>query len=367
MQRKQIFALLAIFTGLACGTVRAVPVDAPPSTGGYIERSVRLTQLLEKPVVTETGTNVGRFGDVVFDLANGRIYAAGVRPSNTFGQFQAAIPEALLLRCSPSGVLIRDLGTNNDLTEAPTLPLELQPGKIALALSNACVRFGTRQELAPGAATNSLIRADVVLGQAVKNPMGLDLGTMTDVLLDAVGRQVFFAVISLDGGNTNLYAVPVQALSIGMGGTNLVLDAAQAKVAGVAHDGGFLYAQAVTPQGAAEIYRFYGMQPDFAQQPPPPVEQTSENLFPKITGSATTVRIVRIPADSEIYRRIMEEAAGTDLSTELQDGRCTVNAQNGRVTLTGKVKSQAQKEAFGTLAAKVVGADNVVNELETGP
>ena len=42
-----------------------------------------------------------------------------------------------------------------------------------------------------------------------------------------------------------------------------------------------------------------------------------------------------------------------------------ITTTNGRVTLTGRVKSEKQKQQLGAAAARVVGAENVINQLET--
>jgi hypothetical protein len=63
----------------------------------------------------------------------------------------------------------------------------------------------------------NLMSAGHLLGRAVQNPKGEDLGEITKVVLDAYGDQVSYVVLSFDGGFLGLekkcFAVPRDMLA----------------------------------------------------------------------------------------------------------------------------------------------------------
>jgi len=68
-------------------------------------------------------------------------------------------------------------------------------------------------------------------------------------------------------------------------------------------------------------------------------------------------------ADTELVRKIRQSVyADKSLSTYAHNVK--IVGQDGRVTLRGPVRTQAERDAIQQKAASVAGADNVVNQLE---
>lgn len=98
-----------------------------------------------------------------------------------------------------------------------------------------------------------------------------------------------------------------------------------------------------------------------AQQPSP--DNTRVNQRDRATGAITADQQGNSRADVErtaaIRRAINDQNA---ISTSGRNAK--VITLDGRVTLRGPVRDQAEKELIGKLAAQVAGAQNVRNELE---
>lgn len=67
-------------------------------------------------------------------------------------------------------------------------------------------------------------------------------------------------------------------------------------------------------------------------------------------------------SDVDIAAEIRRKVVDTKMSVNAQNAKIIVNG--GSVLLRGPVKSQEEKDAVGRLAAEVVGAGNVDNQLE---
>jgi osmotically-inducible protein OsmY len=65
---------------------------------------------------------------------------------------------------------------------------------------------------------------------------------------------------------------------------------------------------------------------------------------------------------SQIRRKLMDDAV---LSTKSKNAVIVV--ENGRVTLSGAVPSESEKERIAALAGRVVGDDHVDNQIEVKP
>lgn len=70
------------------------------------------------------------------------------------------------------------------------------------------------------------------------------------------------------------------------------------------------------------------------------------------------------PADNFIYDSVREKLA---VDVVVKGGAIDVDVKNGVVTLTGHVQEQKQKVKAESLAKKVKGVKNVVNQIQIVP
>jgi BON domain-containing protein len=69
-------------------------------------------------------------------------------------------------------------------------------------------------------------------------------------------------------------------------------------------------------------------------------------------------------SDAQVASDVQNKING---DTNVPDKQVTINANNGTVTLTGTVTSEAAREAAATDAAQIDGVKTVINDLQVGP
>ncbi len=95
-------------------------------------------------------------------------------------------------------------------------------------------------------------------------------------------------------------------------------------------------------------------------------DNTGINQRDRVAGQVTADQQGNSKADVDrtaAIRRSINKQKG--LSTSARNAK--VITLDGRVTLRGPVRDQAEKDLLGKLAAEVAGAHNVRNELEIAP
>jgi osmotically-inducible protein OsmY len=104
-----------------------------------------------------------------------------------------------------------------------------------------------------------------------------------------------------------------------------------------------------------------------AQQPPSTKpDNTKVNQRDRSSGQVTADQQGNSKADVDRTAAIRRSISNQkNLSTTARNAK--VITLDGRVTLRGPVRDQAEKDLIGKLAAEVAGAHNVRNELELAP
>jgi osmotically-inducible protein OsmY len=99
---------------------------------------------------------------------------------------------------------------------------------------------------------------------------------------------------------------------------------------------------------------------DAAQQAAP--DNTKQNKTAQPTAEQQNNNTADLELTKNVRRALMQDKS---LSTYAHNIK--VVAQDGKVTLTGPVKSDDEKQAIAAKAAEVAGQGNVVNELSVAP
>ena len=84
---------------------------------------------------------------------------------------------------------------------------------------------------------------------------------------------------------------------------------------------------------------------------------------PRPGVSAANAPAALIRSDEEITRAVVTEIVRNDSYFSIRDLKITTS--NGRVTLASRVKNEKQRQQLVAAAARVVGAENVENRLQT--
>jgi osmotically-inducible protein OsmY len=90
------------------------------------------------------------------------------------------------------------------------------------------------------------------------------------------------------------------------------------------------------------------------------------NVRDRQQGAVTADQQKNALADRQAAQKI-RRALISDKGLSTYAHNVKVVAQDGRITLKGPVRSEAEKQAVQAKAAAVVGADHVVNELSVAP
>jgi sporulation protein YlmC with PRC-barrel domain len=370
----------AMAIAIPCSSGASAPNSIPPSTAAAtapsnpvplgsmtdrLQQSQRFSRLLGRAVVDRDGRKLGRIDDLVVDPAAGQVFCVRVAPAEVYGDFHVLVPARSFTAAGAEfGAALG--GGQTNLMSAPQVPNEMtNADALAKAVKASYAYFGETAPWDEKGTSPSLIRCSGLIGMPVRNTVAGDLGAVRDLTVDLPGGRIFFIAASLDGTDAGLYAVPPGVVSLDREKGALVLDAARAKIAFAAQQGGYIWEQMLNPAWAAATYRLYGQEPEFGSATAAVGAGTeSENLFPKIAGSDVTVRIVK-PApesDAQITRDIVAEAA----LEKLDGGNLTITTFNGRVTLSGHVKDADSKANLVAIAERLAGVGNVDDQLEVG-
>jgi hyperosmotically inducible periplasmic protein len=104
-----------------------------------------------------------------------------------------------------------------------------------------------------------------------------------------------------------------------------------------------------------------------AQDPPqPPPDNTKVNERDKKASEPTADQQHNDQTDKEITQRIRRSVM-KDKSLSTYAHNVKIISQDGKVTLKGPVRSEAEKRAIEAKAAEVVGPDKVISELAVAP
>ena len=98
----------------------------------------------------------------------------------------------------------------------------------------------------------------------------------------------------------------------------------------------------------------------------PPADNTKTNQRDRSKGEATADQAKNNAADRETMQKIRKSLMD-DKSLSTYAHNLKIIAQNGKVTLKGPVRSEAEKQTVEQKAAEIAGSGNVINELSVKP
>jgi len=211
-----------------------------------------------------------------------------------------------------------------------------------------------RFHVASYAYSGPLERADKIMGLTVKNQQLEHLGKVDTLVVDlSAGRVVEYIVASggFLGIKDELSAVPPQAFRWNPDNDLLSLDTTKDALKNAPHFRPADWRSSVNNAvSLAGVYNAYNVPPYFNADN---MNNSMQNAVPQ--GA--------LQSDSAITSRIQVLIQTTDgLSSDAR--RIQISTQSGRVTLRGTADSVKEKNQLVELAASVVQADHVINQIE---
>jgi sporulation protein YlmC with PRC-barrel domain len=386
--------LAALFTGLALAAIQQPAVAAEINLNLISPRPLQLApsivsanELLGREVRAWNvdGQTVGKVNDALFDTASGQMVA--LLASSAQSSQLTPMPANL---CIPSTMdahaAVIVLCTAPGFNGAPHLSKNAGLNPDTLAAS-----FGYFGQTTPGilgtTSDRQLASATHMIGQQVLSREGEALGRVQDITFDMVLRKAVFVVIQPSVGahrSTDYYAVPPSALQTGSDANQLVLNVSQATFLAGTHFPKVYSAELAQPQLAAAVYTHYGNQtsPWASFGPTTPATGATTSTGTAIPASPTgrsdaeissaflvefnhTMPAPNSPAHDAAVRdgsitRTQVKGIGT---IEVSNSNIAATPRGGRLILTGIATSENQRRQFVAAASRVVGADNVDDQI----
>ena len=321
----------------------------------------KTTALLGRKVMTRQEKGLGRVDDLILDLSTGQVVAALV--SARADDQLRAVPAQSFWTASKSKILL-----NTDRTtfeSAPWFPkgnstLALDPSR----LTESFRHFGQRapEVSAPGSGgfCSALGLVGLPLLSQTREPLGKVEDFMVDVPVSRIAYLLIQPAASAAGPNT-LYVTPPQSVRIDSTGTSLVLKADQARFLAGPHFQSEYWTEMATPELMVAMLQHYDLQPEgAAQSDPTRVPARARIETPGVPSQAAPAR-----SDQEITVAVVTEIVR--ISGAFPTRELKITTTQGRVTLSGRVRTENQKRQLGDAAARVVGLENVDNQLNNPP
>ena len=314
----------------------------PPNRLGLMQKA---GVLAGKTLRDRKDKKIGTVKDLVLDLGSGRVVCALVSPSGHRDLLVGVPPQQFL------AVDVEDIVVSLDKSQLVSAP-EFSRDR----LEETYRHFNATPYWDAKTAPNGALRYSELLAADTRNKANEYLGRIANFMVDLPAGRVIFVVISLDGTENSLYAVPPFAMSIGPDRTALLADISQARISQLAHPDSFFWTQMTDPAWAVKVYRWYGLEPEFAEPASPPTR--TEN-------SSSTSGLAQGKSDAEVTQIVVSAIMRDNLDNALAVKNLKITAVNGRVTLSGKVKNAEKEQQILAAAETVVGAANLDNQLQT--
>ena len=212
-----------------------------------------------------------------------------------------------------------------------------------------------------------MLRCSTWLGDEVDDQSGVNVGGLTDFMIDLPAERVVFAAVTFFGWDANTHVLPPGALSAGPDGNRLRLAMDGPKLAAVVDSDEFVWTETADPAWVAEVYRAYGKQ--IVLEAPPSLDAAVARVRapiepPPAPPETAAMMPEAIAPDTNLARAVMTAIIQADPANVALAQGIKVTVAGDRVVLTGPVGSTQQKSSLGWIAEGVAGVGKVSNELE---
>jgi sporulation protein YlmC with PRC-barrel domain len=212
--------------------------------------------------------------------------------------------------------------------------------------------------------TGNTERASKLMGATIRNFADREVGKVDELLLDVPQGRIVDVVVSTGGFlgiGDEKSVVPPSILQWDNAGEVVHADATKEQLAAAPR-----FKASEWPDQDAnyvnKVYGAFGATPYFAK----PADNTARNQRDKEGGTLTPLNQGNSGGDLDTTAQIRKAVmAKDDLSIYAKNVK--IITTDGKVTLRGTVRSDAEKTEIENLANEIAGADNVDNQLEVKP
>lgn len=338
-------SVLRFWSALSAFLVLPAPAFAQNSSWNADEARLgvlkRATTLLEERVGDRKERTLGKVKDLLVDLSSGQVLVTLV----SAGPADQLTPvPARCYKYVNKARLVIDV-EKTAFVVAPRISSQqpfqsLDPAR----LRDSFIYFNEAPpQLPPGGhfcSTAGLLTTPVLAGD------GQTLGQVCDVMIDVPTAHVVYLIVEpqhAPGESPELYVVPPVAAHLEKSGAALVLGHDRAHFLAGPHFPREFWSNLAFPELAQAARHHYGL------------DVTTQSQVSQSNPAA--------PSDYQITRAILAEI--THSAEGLLNTRLSVTTVHGHVTVAGLVKDSNQKRQILSAAQRVVGVENVDDQLET--
>jgi sporulation protein YlmC with PRC-barrel domain len=331
-------ALPALLLFHAVASAQNISWKADDARLGLLKRA---SLLLEGRVGDRQDRTLGKVQDMLLDLSGGRVLVTLVS-AGTAGQL-TPVP-GRCYKYANNARLVIDV-EKKAFIYAPRISAQepfrsLDPA----SLRDSFVYFNeSPPQVSPG---GHFCSAGSLIGTPVMSREGETMGQVRDVMLDVPTAQVVYLVVEPEhaaGELPELYVVPPVAAHVEKGGAIVVLSGDRSHFLAGPHFSREFWSDLAFPALARAARRHYGLETDQDKSAPEPKAPE--------------------PDDYQITRAILAEI--THSAEGLLNTRISITTVRGRVTVAGILKDSNEKRQILSAAHRVVGVENVEDQLET--
>jgi sporulation protein YlmC with PRC-barrel domain len=343
---------------------------------GQFSQPVRAGEILGSTIKGSQDQKLGTVKDLAIDMENGRIVEVIVARGGFLGvdnKLAAVPPENFTVE--NEGKILRLNLAGEKLDGAPMVDISQWKN----AMKQSCVEqayqyYGATpyflvEEHSARGANNPVIlhlgeveRASRLIGIETINHQDQKIGKAENLMLDLPGGRVVEVIVNSSrflGMRNELSALPPQALHFDADRGVLMLDTTKEALSNAPHFPSRAWPDLDREQATA-VYQAYHVVPYFL---PIGIDGSAQNVPAVNSKIQTPLEQGTSPADLEITAKIQKEILETDgLSVDARAVK--IITINGYVTLRGTAATSDEKRRVGEIAARVVPAANVDNQLE---
>lgn len=318
----------------------------------YIKRA---TDQIGRKVKGRDSNAIGNLEDMALDLSAGKILLALV--SSGSGSLATVVPSlAFNLTASKEARIDVD---KKVFSKAPQFLKakwlkEIYNGELAKVFQHFGQEFSEREfkraELASG--------TDLI-GMRLTSENHEPLGVLEDLMVDLPAGRVVFLIVKPAGTpelERYLYVLPPSAVRVDTKDKCLVLRASPDTFAKGPHFERRYWVDATSPELAANVYQYYA---------PATADSVGLGADGRLAMRARADSTAARLSDLAIKKAVLAEIVQDPLVRLSGADTFSITTVKGRLTLTGQVKNQKQRQVIGAAAERAVGAGNVDNQLET--
>ena len=343
--------------------LRAEPVNTPMRLGNLEKAST----IIGREVKNSQDQRLGKVHDLAIQLGTGRVLEVIVSTGGFLDVHEkmVALPPSKFSYDAADKTLRLNV-EQSQLRDAPVFEMShWRDNTQEAARADVYQRYGATVETQeqPGEGRTAIQRASKVIGMRAHNQQDENLGKVENILVDLPAGRIVEVVLATGGFlgmGDELSEAPPQSFRYTTEKNRLVLETSRETLAHAPHFKSSEWPNVNNPGHYGAVYSSYNVSPYFATNQ---ADNSAQNERDRSGDTLTPQNQRNNKSDVAITRSIRKQIIATkDLSVDARNVK--IVTVDGHVTLRGPVNNEDERHLIGTIAARVVPAENIDNELQ---